>query len=165
MQYQREDGGRGSSLGAVKFALRRKSVLRQCWKARVRLPPQPASPGPVAEGFEHRVFPSKSGRGIPETSSELPLWSRPTFRWAFRRRSRLSRAPAGSRKYGRKSALFVRARGVETSWKLSCCATFCARPKRWTSLEWSSAPSQNRKTHPAPLRGAATKPGVLRSEV
>lgn len=120
---------------------------------------------PTAEGSWHRASPSDSGREIPGTSSGPPASSRPTFRWAFPCRSRSWPAPAGFRQYDRKSAFSDRARAVWISWRISSHAMCCAQ-RGWQAF-WHQGSwlARNRKTHPAPLREAATRPGVLHSEV
>lgn len=155
---------RESSWGVAKFAPRRRSASRPCWKALAVLLRRLKSPVLTAGGSGHQVFLWDSSHEIPGTSSGLPVSSRPTFRWASHCKSRLWPALAGFQKCDLELALSGRVPCAWTSWKFSCRVSSCAPRVRWISLPSSSAPSPNRKTHPAPLQEAATKPGVLYSE-
>ncbi len=123
-----------------------------------------APPGPTAEDSWHRAFRSASSGETPETSSGPPPWTRPTSRWVSPYRSHLSRAPAGFRRRDRKSELSGRVPCAWIFWRIS----FRVKPRAPSSLRGSSRLggelALNRRTPPAPLPGAATKPGALLSE-
>ena len=97
------------SLGVGKVARQRRLVLREWQKARAALHLRWKSPSLTAEGSWHQGFLSDSGRETPGTSSKLLVKSRPSFRWAFRCKNRLSRAPAGFQRCDRELALAGRA--------------------------------------------------------
>lgn len=154
----------GSSWGVAKFAPRKRSASKPCWKEPAALHLRLTSPAPVAEGSWHLIFPSDSGREIPETSSGLPVSSRPTFRWASVCKSRLWPALVGSQKCDQELALSGRAPCASIVWRISFREMPCVLRDWPVSLLKGSWLAQNRKTHPAPLQEAATKPGVLHSE-
>ena len=154
-------------MGAEKLARKAALTWKRSPKALATQRRLSGSPGPTAEDSSRRASLSVSSRAPPETSLGPPVLSRPTCRWAFRHTSRLLPAPAGFRRCGREWELAGRARGAGISWRISF-RVMCRAPKNsLDSLPLGpprSALSPNRKTHPAPLPEAATRPGALRSE-
>src|SRR5216683_1229717 len=121
--------------------------------------PRSESRGPIAEGFSHRASPWDSIHELPGIFSSLPWSKRPISHSVFRRTNRLSRALAGSRKYGREWGLFAPA---PAGLIFSTTSTGAKSWPAWNgriSFVTRPVPAPKPHTHRAPLPRAASEPG------